>query len=672
METRGVLLAVVVLLAILGGIGVQLGSTGQQLLVEAERARRQSALERCAERIAERIEGLEALVSRVSRARALAGQEAIEEASYRQLDALLSELARDPALIQLEVLPLGFGPSLAGFDRSGRPPRSGPLDPATSETLVAQASSGAPGELRIGVRGEPGAARLAGAWRTGRGWVVYCELELDRALAPLASAAGGGEWTLSHRGGAAWPPGARDPFEPHSSATRSQTRVHEGFVEATLPLRGGSDPWRLLARVPLQSGFSLQTQAALALALLTAVLVVGLGIYGARAASLGESLRSVERQERQLQGMFDAITDPVLVLDPALRVVRTNRAAERVRPGQAYEEVLAERGVDEPRAERAAAQAVLEQGEPRVRELQAGERTLEVAQFPIFAADLSVAGVVEHTRDVTATKALQAQLVQSEKLSTLGEMAAGIAHEINNPVGVISMFAQLLSEELKERGDLEDALEKVETIEDQASNVGEIVKGLLRFARKSEGVKVRFDARDAVERALAILKHQKISAGLGLEVDLGPDPLPVLGDEGQLAQVVLNLAVNACHAMGAVEGAKLTLAAASGDAEAGDPAGRAFGQAPEARERVRIQVADRGTGIPPEKLDRIFEPFFTTKGAGEGTGLGLSVGFAIIRDHGGCIWVDTRAGEGTTFTLDLPRDLAHTSGGGDAEAGEST
>jgi signal transduction histidine kinase len=654
-ELRGVVLAVVVLLAILAGLGIHLGSTGRQLLTEAERARRHSELEACAGEIGERVELLDRIVRQVVESESfLAIRQPLPLAeAFQSFDALLTQLASEPALLRLEILPRGKGPALAGYDRRGGARAPSLLVAALSPPeVVVRARSLPPRQLLLGVRdGE--SAHLVAAWATGHGPVVFAELELGDAFEHTARAVGEGRWALAAGERALWPLKGALPYVPPAGSTGSSTHVEGDDVVSVTQVRGGSTSgaWRLLVRTPLTRGFTLATQAALALAALIALLGVGLGIYGARAASLGESLRHSERQERELQGTFDAITDPLLVLDAEFRVVRVNRSASEATAGLTYAEVLERRGLDDPQAELAALRQVVAEGKPRVAEVLAGERVLEVAQFPVFGGDLNVAGIVEHARDVTDTKALRSQLVQSEKLSTLGEMAAGIAHEINNPIGVIVMFSQLLSEELRDKDDLQGALRKVTTIEEQAANVGDIVKGLLRFARKSEGSKVRFDANSAVERALSIVGHQKMLRTVTLERTSSGAAF-VVGDEGQLAQVVLNLVVNGCHAMKGEGTLKIDVRRSG----AGDdpPPGRAFGPAPETEDRVRLSFSDSGAGIPPEKLEKIFEPFFTTKPAGEGTGLGLSVGFAIIRDHAGCIWVHTREGEGTTFTLDLP------------------
>lgn len=685
--TSGVLLAVGVLLGLLALIGGTIYSTGRRLLVDAERAERHAEVEALAAEVAAPIELAEGVVRTLSEADSLERLTRADvppaelEVLYRRLDGLLSELSREQALVRLEVVSLGFEPPLCGFSREASEPALDLLaPPGKASPFQARVSAGSPRQLRVSLVGTPEAPRVAAAWRTGRGWLIYAEVDAGPSLAACQSLAKDGSWVLVRRGEVRWPSGAAAPFP--SEGVRPGTRVQAGEIlsQALVTRSGGG--WQLLVRLPQRSAFSLETQLTLLAAVLVALVVVGLGIYAMRVASLQSSLQQSERQENELQGTFDAITDPLLVLDSQLRVIRTNRVAAeehgRAARGEDYAQVLMRRGLGDPGPFLDETRQVVSAGVPHHGELilsdPGGDRVWLVALYPVFAPDLSVSGVVEHARDVTQTRRLQSQLVQSEKLSTLGEMAAGIAHEVNNPIAVISMFAQLLREELAELEGGSGALEKVELIEEQAANVGEIVKGLLRFARKSEGTKTRFDARSAVERALALLSHQKLLREIELtkepDAAFGP-PAEVLGDEGQLAQVVLNLIVNACHAM---EGqGSLTLGVSRGLLSE-PPPGIAFGTPDETPARVRIQVRDTGSGIEPAALERIFEPFFTTKPTGEGTGLGLSVGFAIIRDHGGCIWVETAPGQGTSFVLDLPdaaAPLADSPPEGDTGAGEA-
>jgi two-component system NtrC family sensor kinase len=228
-----------------------------------------------------------------------------------------------------------------------------------------------------------------------------------------------------------------------------------------------------------------------------------------------------------------------------------------------------------------------------------------------------------------------AQLVRTEKLSSLGKLSASIAHEINNPLAGILTFAKLVARTLGE-GPLDDArrvgLQKhLALIERETQRCSAIVKNLLDFARERPLQQKLLDPRAPLEEALSLVDNQLRTMGVAIERALEPVPL-VVADFGQLRQAFVNIAMNAGEAMG--RGGKLRVAS---------------------RERegvVEIALADDGPGIPAERLARIFDPFFTTKE--KGTGLGLSVVYGIVEKHEGTIAVDSAVGRGTTFTIRLP------------------
>jgi two-component system NtrC family sensor kinase len=247
-----------------------------------------------------------------------------------------------------------------------------------------------------------------------------------------------------------------------------------------------------------------------------------------------------------------------------------------------------------------------------------------------------LAGLEQQVEARTADlKAAQETLVRAEKLSSLGKLSASIAHEINNPLAGILTFAKLVSRTLAE-GPPDDtrraALQKnLALVEREAQRCSNIVKNLLDFARERAIQPKPFDPRAAIEEALSLLANQAHTQGVLVELQLQPVP-NVLADFGQLRQAFLNIAINACEAMG--------------------PAGRLRVSTRERDGAVEIEFADTGPGIPPERLSKIFDPFFTTKE--KGTGLGLSVVYGIVDRHGGTVDVESKPGEGTTFTIRLP------------------
>jgi two-component system, NtrC family, sensor kinase len=246
------------------------------------------------------------------------------------------------------------------------------------------------------------------------------------------------------------------------------------------------------------------------------------------------------------------------------------------------------------------------------------------------------AGLEEEVRARTAAlEAAQEQLVRTEKLSSLGKLSASIAHEINNPLAGILTFAKLVSRTLEE-GAPDDAKRAglrrhLALVEREAQRCSAIVRNLLDFARERPIAPKPMDVNAAVDEALSLVANQIAMQGVALHRTHAELP-PVLADFGQLRQAFVNVVMNACEAMG--KGGRLEVATR---ASAGV---------------IQVVIADDGPGIPPERLRKIFDPFFTTKE--KGTGLGLSVVYGIVERHGGSIDVDSRVGEGTTFTFRLP------------------
>jgi len=245
--------------------------------------------------------------------------------------------------------------------------------------------------------------------------------------------------------------------------------------------------------------------------------------------------------------------------------------------------------------------------------------------------------VDQRTREL---REAQARLVEAQKLAAVGQLGAGVAHEINNPLTGILGNAQLLLE-LK---DLPAAQkESIEAIERMARRCREITRKLLRFSEQRAVPDLRdLELNRAVEDGLALVEGQVRQAGLALETSLGvPSPV-VRADAAQLTQVIFNLVVNARTACLGKQGARIRVATRlDGD-------------------RAEVVVEDQGKGIPPEHLPRLFEPFFTTKDLWSNVGLGLSEAWRIVDEHGGAIDVKSAPGQGSTFTVRLPLASART------------
>src|SRR5579859_1306027 len=266
----------------------------------------------------------------------------------------------------------------------------------------------------------------------------------------------------------------------------------------------------------------------------------------------------------------------------------------------------------------------------------AGEtRTVNVAIAPLVTRTFQVVGRLVIMDDITERVELESQLSQADKLSSIGLLAAGVAHEVNTPLAVISSYTQMLAKQLQGDPQKSGLLEKITR---QTFRASEIVNNLLNFSRTSGTEFADVDINKIILDTLALLEHQFKTAKIQVQSDLTPKISAIQGNPGRLQQVFLNLFLNAKDAMAG--GGQLKVATSNG-------------------EMVSVRVSDTGSGIAPEHIQRIYDPFFTTKtspteGQNRGTGLGLSVTYGIIQEHAGKIRVESNPGEGTTFALDFP------------------
>ena len=242
---------------------------------------------------------------------------------------------------------------------------------------------------------------------------------------------------------------------------------------------------------------------------------------------------------------------------------------------------------------------------------------------------------IELKARMEAQRAAEHRLVQTAKLAALGEMAAGIAHELNNPLTTVTGFSELILEEMPEDVSYRTEMEMVQR---EAHRAGEVVRRLLDFSRQGERTRSRADANELVEDVIALTQHLIHTSGIQLVAELGGDLPWVSVDRNQIKQVLLNLIHNALQAM--PNGGRLYLSTAE--------------RSRDGRRWITMSVRDTGVGIDPKDQPRIFEPFFTTRRGGTGTGLGLSVTYGIITDHGGFIDVESEIGKGSLFTVWLP------------------
>ena len=347
------------------------------------------------------------------------------------------------------------------------------------------------------------------------------------------------------------------------------------------------------------------------------------------------------------ENILESLADGLLVVDLDDRVVRWNTALEQLyglasteAAGRALSEVFEAPFVEAIRASRRDTPdgATLSRIPFQARGSRAGHGLIvNAAVVPLRASagsDLVTVGTIVIVEDVTARVQLEEQLQISEKMASIGLLAAGVAHEVNTPLTGISSFTQMLLE----GADPEDPRTRLlEKIERQTFRAAKIVNGLLTLSRPasaSSGERSRVDLNIVIADVLGLLEHQFEMHRIKVRRELGDAPAAVLGMEHKLQQVFLNLFLNAKDAM--PKGGWLSVTT------------RLDGQ------RVIAEVSDTGSGIPSEYLARIYDPFFTTKAIGQGTGLGLSISYGIVREHDGSIDCDSAIGQGTRFTLSLP------------------
>jgi two-component system NtrC family sensor kinase len=259
------------------------------------------------------------------------------------------------------------------------------------------------------------------------------------------------------------------------------------------------------------------------------------------------------------------------------------------------------------------------------------ETILNLAIAPLVSKDQQQIGRLVIFDDVTDRAELEQRLVQADKLSSIGLLAAGVAHEVNTPLAVISTYAQMLAKQVGDDSQKSLILDKIAK---QTFRASEIVNSLLNFSRTSTTSFGDVNLNRVIQETLSLLEHQLQKSGIQVKLDFEAELAPIHANAGKLQQVFLNLFLNARDAM--AKGGTLEVRTWTDESSA------------------KIEVADTGPGISPEHLHRIYDPFFTTKAARKGTGLGLSVTYGIIQEHGGSIEVSNRRSGGARFRLDLP------------------
>ena len=372
-----------------------------------------------------------------------------------------------------------------------------------------------------------------------------------------------------------------------------------------------------------------------------------LAAQAATAIMNGRLYRRLAEKADELRGLKDynenileSLDSGIVVLDLEGRVVRWNRAMEGLY-GRARAEVLGQ-ALDNvfPEAFLEALRGSLVLGErdeiAHVYKLHlpaadGRSQMVNLSVAPFQAAPGERCGTILILDDVTARVRLEEQLQHTEKMASVGLLAAGVAHEVNTPLAGISSYTQLLRGQLDEQDPRQQVLEKIEK---QSFRAAKIINGLLNFSRSSGTEFDRVDVNKVLADVLALVEHQLDGSRIRVRRELTERLPAIRGNENRIQQVFFNLILNARDAM--PSGGWLTLKTHADD------------------ETVVVEVGDTGHGIRREHIRRIYDPFFTTKGIGKGTGLGLSVSYGIVQEHGGAIFVESDPGHGTTFQVALP------------------
>jgi len=343
-------------------------------------------------------------------------------------------------------------------------------------------------------------------------------------------------------------------------------------------------------------------------------------------------LTALSDGKREWEQTVDAIADGICVLDASGNVRRANRAFCSLADIPVTEVAGRSWVTLVPPAWAATFKLVIDQpGRPV--ELRSGSRLFLVHALRL--TDAGAASSVLVVSDHTEKRRLQEQLFQSEKMSAIGQLIAGVAHDLNNPLASVVGFSDYLVEAA---GNIpQEFVEPLRAIQQEAERAANIVKNLLNFARKQEGRREVRPVQEILSATLQLLRNQLIGARIDIDVDVAPGTPPVLADATQLQQVFVNLVNNAAQAIGA-----------SG------MGGRIVIRAMPWLDGVAVTVEDDGPGVPADIAQRIFEPFFTTKPAGEGTGLGLSICQGIVKEHGGRLTLVATGRRGAVLQVELP------------------
>jgi signal transduction histidine kinase len=352
-------------------------------------------------------------------------------------------------------------------------------------------------------------------------------------------------------------------------------------------------------------------------------------------------------KQMELQAIFDAISDGVVIYDSRKLVQHRNHVCPQLFPRETLVGTSC-RALFHPESklapetcpvEKALAGQNCQWSFTGPAERQDRKQFFEVIATPIENPGGGYRALI-FLRDVTQKRAQELNLLQAEKMSSIGFLAAGVAHEINNPMNSVAGYAEALQRRLKSCPELlddqrlEDFGPYLEVIVREVYRCKSIIDNLLSFSRKSDGTRGRVDLNAIIREVLQLLNHKSRYESILVRESLSEPLAAMQGDAGTLRQVFLNLLLNAMQAITGEGTIEVSTVGTPGWLEA--------------------RVADNGSGIPPELIDQIWNPFFTTKAVGKGSGLGLALVYDIVKNHGGEITVASTVGKGTEFTVRFP------------------
>lgn len=361
----------------------------------------------------------------------------------------------------------------------------------------------------------------------------------------------------------------------------------------------------------------------------------------------------ISREKKEWERTFDAITDMVWIEDGRQRVIRANQtllAKTGFSPvdiaGAQCWDIFERIGIY---AEGCLCPDTISHKRPSFRELKGQAAGIfHFWSYPLIDEEGSLYAIVHYLKDVTDQKRLEQQLIRSDRLASLGTLVAGIAHEINNPLGIIAGYSEALIDRAGDKGLLdnkkfEDFPEYLTTIHNEIFRCKNILGSLLDFARPPCGTFREIDINELIKEVILLINHKAKRLEHQIELRLNRELPKIYADPGSLRQLFMNIIINSIYFT--PERGSIIIRTESG--EEGEVSGPG-------KDNIKVSVSDTGKGILPDLIDKVFDPFFTTKSVGEGTGLGLAICHKIVEKHGGNIYVESEEGKGTTFIIRLP------------------